>query len=383
MPPHSPLRHLLSSRELIHPEAELAEFAHLHLHTEYSLLDGMGRTAEYAARAKDLGIEHIAVTDHGVMYGAMEWYRTATAAGLHPIIGVEAYLAEGNARAKERKSYHLLLLAENETGYRNLLTLSTKAQLEGYYYRPRIDLEMLAEHGKGLIATSACLGGPVANNFLHGKPDLARDYASKLSDIFGPERFFIELQDHGLADQVRVNGDLIALARELRLPLVATNDVHYCQQEDAPAQDILVCIQTNTTLNDPKRLKSESDQLFLKGPEEMARVFQDVPEAISNTITIAEMCSLDLGFRGYHLPEFPVPPGFVADTYLESLCREGAQRRYGHVSGDVAARLSYEREVIKSVASGISFFLVWDFLRLAGRRGSWWVRDGVRPRAAS
>src|SRR5215204_6580481 len=208
-------------------EAELAEFAHLHLHTEYSLLDGMGRTAEYAARAKDLGIEHIAVTDHGVMYGAMEWYRTATAAGLHPIIGVEAYLAESSARAKERKSYHLLLLAENETGYRNLLKLSTMAQLEGYYYRPRIDLEMLAEHGKGLIATSACLGGPVANNFLHGRPEMARDYAVKLKEIFGKDRFFIEIQDHGIKGQIQTNRELIPLAKEMGLSLVATNDVHY------------------------------------------------------------------------------------------------------------------------------------------------------------
>jgi DNA polymerase-3 subunit alpha len=347
----------------------LAEFAHLHLHTEYSLLDGMGRTAEYATRAKDLGIHHIAVTDHGVMYGAMEWYRTATAAGLHPIIGVEAYLAEGSAKAKERKSYHLLLLAENETGYRNLLKLSTLAQLEGYYYRPRIDLDMLAEYGTGLVATSACLGGPVANNYLHGRPEIARDYAGKLADIFGPGRFFIELQDHGLADQVRVNGDLIALARAQGLPLVATNDVHYCQQEDAPAQDILVCIQTNTTLNDPKRLKSESDQLFLKSPEEMARVFKDVPESISNTIRIAEMCSLDLGFRGYHLPEFPIPAGFTPDAYLDSLCREGVQRRYGHVSGEVAARLDYELGVIKNMGFANYFLVVWDFIRFAREQG--------------
>src|SRR5918997_921564 len=350
-------------------EAELAEFAHLHLHTEYSLLDGMGRTAEYAARAKDLGIHHIAITDHGVMYGAMEWYRTATKAGLHPIIGVEAYLAEGRARARERKSYHLLLLAENETGYRNLLKLSTLAQLEGYYYRPRIDLEMLGEYGRGLIATSACLGGPVANNFLHGRPEAARDYAGKLADIFGPDRFFIELQDHGLPDQIRVNADLVALARTLELPLVATNDVHYCQQEDAPAQEILVCIQTNTTLNDPKRLKSESDQLFLKSPEEMARVFQDVPEAVSNTITIAEMCLLDLGFRGYHLPEFPIPPGYTPDTYLESLCREGVQQRYGHVSGEVAARLAFELDVIKSMGFANYFLVVWDFIRFAREQG--------------
>jgi DNA polymerase-3 subunit alpha len=347
----------------------LAEFAHLHLHTEYSLLDGMGRSKEYASRAKDLGIQHIAVTDHGVMYGAMEWYRTATEAGIHPIVGVEAYLAEGIARARERKSYHLLLLAENETGYRNLLKLSTLAQLEGYYYRPRIDLEMLSEHGAGLIGTSACLGGPVANNFLHGRPDAAREYAGKLAEILGPERFFIELQDHGIAEQAQVNGDLIALARSLDLPLVATNDVHYCRQEDAPAQDLLVCIQTNTTLNDPKRLKSESDQLFLKSPEEMARVFADVPEAIANTIRIAEMCKLDLDFRGYHLPEFPVPESHNPDSYLEALCREGAQRRYGHVSGDVEARLMYELDVIRGMGFANYFLVVWDFIRFARERG--------------
>src|SRR5919107_452911 len=329
----------------------------------------MGRTAEYASRAKDLGIHHIAVTDHGVMYGAMEWYKTATAAGIHPIIGVEAYLAEGSARARERKSYHLLLLAENETGYRNLLKLSTLAQLEGYYYRPRMDLEMLAEYGDGIIATSACLGGPVANNFLHDRPEVARDYAGKLAEIFGSGRFFIELQDHGLPDQVRVNGDLIALARAQGLPLVATNDVHYCQQEDAPAQDILVCIQTNTTLNDPKRLKSESDQLFLKSPQEMTRIFHEVPEAISNTIRIAEMCSLDLGFRGYHLPEFPIPAGFTPDAYLESLCREGVQQRYGHVSGEVAPRLAYELDVIQSMGFANYFLVVWDFIRFAREQG--------------
>lgn len=347
----------------------MAEFAHLHLHTEYSLLDGMGRTKEYAKRALDLGIKHIAVTDHGVMYGAMEWYRTAKAAGIHPIVGVEAYLAEGKASAKERKSYHLLLLAENESGYRNLLKLSTLAQLEGYYYRPRIDLDMLGTHSAGLIATSACLGGPVANNFLHGRPDVARDYAGKLAEIFGPERFFIELQDHGIADQIKVNGDLIPLARSLKLPLVATNDVHYCNQEDASAQDLLVCIQTNTTLSDTKRLKSESDELYLKSPEEMARRFDSIPEAISNTIRIAEMCSLDLDFRGYHLPEFPLPDGFDPDSYLEHLCRQGAERRYGHVSGAVETRLMYELDVIKGMKFANYFLVVWDFIRFAREQG--------------
>ncbi len=347
----------------------MAEFAHLHLHTEFSLLDGMGRSKEYASRAGELGLKHVAVTDHGVMYGAMEWYRTATAAGLHPIVGIEAYLAEGSARARERKSYHLLLLAENEIGYRNLLKLSTRAQLEGYYYRPRMDLEMLAEHGEGIIATSACLGGPVANNVLHGRPELARDYAGKLAEIFGPDRFFIELQDHGIDDQIRVNGDLIALARSLDLPLVATNDVHYCLQEDAPAQDLLVCIQTNTTLTDPKRMRSESDQLFLKGPDEMARLFRDVPEAITNTIRIAEMCALDLDFRGYHLPAFPVPDGFDPTTYLESLCQAGALKRYGHVSGEVATRLAYELDVIKGMGFDNYFLVVWDFIRFAREQG--------------
>jgi DNA polymerase-3 subunit alpha len=347
----------------------LAEFAHLHLHTEYSLLDGMGRSKEYASRALELGIEHVAVTDHGVMYGAMEWYRTAKTAGIHPIVGVEAYLAEGSARAKERKSYHLLILAENEIGYRNLLKLSTLAQLEGYYYRPRMDLEMLARHRDGLIVTSACLGGPVANNFLHDRPELAREYAGKLAEIFGPERFFIELQDHGIADQIRVNGDLIALARSLGMPLVATNDVHYCRQEDASGQELLVCIQTNTTLDDPKRLKSESDQLYLKSPEEMARQFRDVPEALANTIRIAEMCNLDLDFRGYHLPEFPIPAGHTPDSYLESLCRAGVERRYGHVSGEVANRLAYELDVIKGMGFANYFLVVWDFIRFAREQG--------------
>jgi DNA polymerase-3 subunit alpha len=329
----------------------------------------MGRTAEYATRARELGIDHVAITDHGVMYGAMEWYRAAQKTGLHPIIGVEAYLAEGSARAKERKSYHLLLLAENEQGYRNLLRLSTLAQLEGYYYRPRVDLEMLGAHHAGIVATSACLGGPVANNFLHHRPEAGREYAGKLAEIFGKDRFYIELQDHGIEDQIRVNGDLIGLARSLDLPLVATNDVHYCKQEDAPAQDLLVCVQTNSTLNDPKRLKSESNQLFLKSPEEMAGLFRDVPEAISNTIRIAEMCSLDLEFRGYHLPQFPVPAGETADRYLETLCRAGAERKYGHVSGPVAERLAYEIGIIREMGFADYFLVVWDFVRFARENG--------------
>ncbi|MDQ3045274.1 MAG: PHP domain-containing protein, partial [Chloroflexota bacterium] len=274
----------------------LPEFAHLHLHTEYSLLDGMGRVDDYVREAQLRNLRHLAVTDHGVMYAAMQWYRAATAAGLHPIVGMEAYLAEGSASARERKSYHLLLLAENNTGYRNLLSLATRASLEGFYYRPRVDLEMLAEHHEGIIATSACLSGPVATHFLQERPELARKYAGELANIFGRDRFFIELQDHGLEEQKRVNPKLVALARELDLPLVATNDVHYCDRDDAAAQEVLVCVQTNTTLSDPKRLKMESDQFYLKSPEEMYRVFGELPETLTNTIRIAEMCDLKLDF---------------------------------------------------------------------------------------
>lgn len=347
----------------------MAEFAHLHLHTEYSLLDGMGRTSEYVARAKESGIQHLAITDHGVMYGAMEFYKQLSKAGLHPIVGIEAYLAEGSAAARERKSYHLLLLAENETGYRNLLRLSSRAMLEGYYYRPRIDLDMLAQHSAGIIGTSACLGGPVANNFLHGQPEKARDYAGKLAEILGPDRFFIEIQDHGIREQIETNRELIPLARSLNLPIVGTNDVHYCNRDDASAQELLVCVQTNTTIHDEKRMRSESDQLYLKSPAEMARVFGEVPEALSNTIRIAEMCSLDLGFKGYHLPEFPVEAGVSADQYLEDLCREGVRRKYGTDEGVVGERLAYELGVIRSMGFTNYFLVVWDFVRFAREQG--------------
>ncbi|HEV2107978.1 MAG TPA: DNA polymerase III subunit alpha, partial [Thermomicrobiales bacterium] len=347
----------------------MSEFAHLHLHTEFSLLDGMGRIHEYIARAKATGLHHLAVTDHGVMYGAMDWYTEASKAGLHPIIGMEAYLSESPVAQRERKSYHLLLLAENEDGYRNLLKLATRSNLEGFYYRPRIDLEMLAEHSEGLIGTSACLGGPVANNFLHDRPERAREYAGKLSEIFAPGRFFIEIQDHGLKEQISTNRQLIPLARELNLPLVATNDVHYCEQAHAPGQELLVCVQTNTTLSDPKRLRTESDQLYLKDAAAMARVFGEVPEALSNTIRIAEMCDLKLEFSGYHMPHFDVPGGKSPDAYLEELCREGAIRKYGHVEGVVADRLAYELGVIRDMGFTNYFLVVWDFVRFARESG--------------
>lgn len=345
------------------------EFAHLHLHTEFSLLDGMGTIGQYVARAQELGMKHMAVTDHGVMYAAMDWYNEGVKAGIHPIIGMEAYLSEKPIGKRERKSYHLLLLAENDTGYRNLLKLASIAALEGFYYRPRIDMEILQQYSQGIIATSACLGGPVANNFLHGNPDLARTYAGQLAEIFGPERFFIEIQDHGLKEQIQVNKDLIPLARSLNLPLVATNDVHYCGEHDSAAQDVLVCVQTNTTIHDPKRLKTESNQLYLKSPREMALLFGDVPEALTNTVRIAEMCNVDLSFKGYQLPDFEVPEGFTQSTYLRHLCEQGALQRYGTLDGEVGERLNYELSVIESMGFTSYFLITWDFVNFAKTNG--------------
>jgi DNA polymerase-3 subunit alpha len=303
------------------------------------------------------------------MYAAMDWFRDLTKAGLHPIIGMEGYLAEGSMKARERKNYHLLLLAENETGHRNLMKLASTASLEGFYYRPRIDLELLQQHHEGIIATSACLGGPVANNFLSGNPERALDYAGKLAEIFGPERFYIEIQDHGIPEQQQVNRELIPLAKKLNLPLVATNDVHYVFEDDASAQDVLVCVQTNTTIHDTKRLKQHTDQMYLKSPEEMERLFSDHPESLSNTIRIAEMCNVDLSFKGFHLPEYDVPEGYTSQTYLEHLCKVGAQQKYGSAEGKVGERLEYELGIINRMGFTDYFLITWDFVNFAKQNG--------------
>lgn len=343
----------------------MSEFAHLHLHTEFSLLDGMGRMKDYITGAQQMGMQHMAVTDHGVMYGSMEWYKTASEAGMHPILGMEAYLSEGPAGESNRKMYHLLLLAENEKGYRNLIRLASEAALKGFYYKPRVDLDMLNSFGDGIIATSACLGGPVANNFLHHQPDKAFEYASTLSEIFGKDRFFIELQDHGLPEQHMTNRAMIEMARKMDLPLVATNDVHYCYQHDAPAQEILICVGTSTTMNDPKRLKQDTDQFYLKSPDEMARLFPDHPDALQNTIRIAEMCNVNLEFGGYQLPDFETPNGMQSEQYLRELCVEGVMRKYGTMDGEIGERLDYELGVIANMGFTNYFLIVWDFVKFA------------------
>jgi DNA polymerase-3 subunit alpha len=340
----------------------------------------MGRIPEYIEQAQKSGIQHLAVTDHGVMYAAYDFHKQLSSAGLHPIVGMEAYFAEGKAgppppdasdaeRKARRKAYHLLLLAENETGYRNLMKLASNASLNGFYYRPRIDIEMLQRHKDGVIATSACLGGPLSNNLLYERPDTARDYAVKLAEIFGRERFFVEIQDHGLKEQLQVNKDLISLAKSFDLPMVITNDVHYCNQADSPAQELLVCIQTNTTLSDPKRLKPETDELYLKSPQEMWDRFAELPEALNNTLRIAEMCQLDLSPKGFQLPEFDVPAGYTNHEYLEHLVRKGAAERYDAGDGDVESRVAYELRIIGDMKLTNYFLVVWDFVRFAKENG--------------
>ena len=359
----------------------MSSFAHLHLHTEYSLLDGLGRIDDYMAKARQHGMEHVAITDHGVMYGVLDWYKAARANELHPLIGVEAYLTTGRMTDRDkRSSYHLLLLAENDQGYRNLLKLSSKASIEGFYYRPRIDLELLNELREGLICTSACLGGPVANNYLEENEAEGERLAGVLRDIFGPDRFYLEIQDHGMLEQQQVNRKLIELSRRTDIPLVASNDVHYVNREDAAIQDLLVCIQTNTTIDDPKRMKMESDQLYFKTPEEMAAVFGDVPGALENTVRIAERCSVNLDFNRLLLPDPGIPEGVTPQEHLSTLCWQGLRERYPEITDEVSKRLEYELWVIDQTGFASYMLIVRDFANFARGRS---IPFGVRGSAAA
>lgn len=359
----------------------MTDFAHLHLHTEYSMLDGLGRINDYMERAVELGMQHVAITDHGVMYGVLDWYKAARAHNLNPIIGVEAYLAKKTvADRTDRSPYHLVLLAENERGYRNLLKLSSRASIEGFYYRPRIDLDMLNEHSEGLICTSACLQGPLAANFNAGDPEEAARMASQLQEIFGPDRFYVEIQDHGIPEQQKVIPELVSFAKQHDLPIVAANDVHYLNADDAAVQELLVCIQTNRTLNDPNRLKMSTDQLYFKSGEEMECLFGEVPGALSNTIRIAERCSFDLDFGRLHLPEPEIPDGLSAQEYLAKLCWEGLTWRYGEPSEEIRKRLEYELYVIEQTGFPSYMLIVRDFALFARERG---IPFGVRGSAAA
>ncbi len=357
-------------------------FAHLHVHTEYSLLDGFSKIEPLVERVKEMGMPAVAITDHGTMYGVIEFYRTAKAAGIKPIIGMEAYMAARGMRDRDpkldKKSYHLLLLAENETGYRNLLKLASLAQLEGFYYYPRIDKETLAAHSEGLICTTGCMSAEIPRALLREDPEEAVRRMDWYYEVFGPERFFVELQHHNIAEIVDLNRQLVELGARYSARFVATNDVHYINPDDARLQDILLALQTGSVLSDPKRMRMTDPSYYLRSPQEMADLFREVPEALSNTLLIAERCNLSLDFKGYHLPNFPVPEGYTAQSYLRALCEEGARRRYGKRadSPEVRERLEYELKIIHEMGFDTYFLIVWDLCRHAREEGIWYNARG-------
>jgi len=366
-------------------------FTHLHLHTEYSLLDGLSRIPALMDRAQELGQEAVGLTDHGVLYGAVQFYKEAKARGIKPIIGVEAYIARGSRHSKEandpstglrtgKQPHHMTLLAKNETGYRNLLAALTKAHLEGYYYRPRMDREVLEEHHEGIIALSGCNSGEIARLLEEDRFQDAVAAARWYKDVFGD--FYIELQEHGIEAGMELNRKLVELARETGLPLVATNDVHYVNREDAPFQDILLCIGTNSSVLDEKRLRmaGESDSYYLKPEEEMRARFPELPEACDNTWRIAEMCDLSLEFGRLHLPKAEVPPGLTAEEHLAALCREGLGRLYEPGAEDPRVRLEYELDVVRQTGFADYILVVNDFAQHARKLG---IRMAIRGSAAA
>ncbi|WP_313131452.1 DNA polymerase III subunit alpha [Anaerocolumna sp.] len=346
------------------------KFAHLHLHTEYSLLDGSGKIKEMVARAKELGMDSIAITDHGVMYGVIDFYRACLSEGIRPIIGCEVYVAPNSRYDREGSSSedrynHLVLLAENNTGYSNLMKIVSTGFIEGFYYKPRVDYEILSRYREGIIALSACLGGEVASNLRRGFYEEGKKAALRLRDIFGENNFFLELQDHGLPEQKQVNQALLRMHSETGIPLVATNDVHYTLESDAQAHDILLCIQTQKKVSDENRMRYEGGQYFLKSPEEMEAIFPYAKEALENTQMIAERCHVEIEFGEYKLPKYDVPAGFTALEYLKKLCEEGLIKRYGNPPVELKERLEYEIETIRGMGFVDYFLIVWDFIKYA------------------
>ncbi len=356
-------------------------FTHLHVHSEFSLLDGMCRIDKLVARAKALGMESLALTDHGVMYGAIDFYVKAKEAGLRPIIGCEVYIAPEsrlNRVPGEKNNYHLVLLVKNQTGYRNLLQLVTRAHLEGFYYKPRIDKGLLKEYSSGLVALSSCLAGEIPQLITSGRLDEARKAALWYKEVFGD--FYLEIQRHPIPELERVNSELITMSKELGIPLVASNDVHYINREDAATHDLLLCVGTNTTIKDEKRIKMAGDFFYLRSPEEMAEQYRDLPEALENTQRIARMCDLKLEFGRLHLPEIELPAGKTPDDYLRELCYEGLPRFYPNPSAEITQRLEYELSVIKQTQFANYILVVWDIITFTKKQG---ILFGVRGSAAS
>ena len=346
-------------------------FTHLHVHTEYSLLDGSSKIGELVGRAKELGMDSLAITDHGVMYGVIDFYRAAKAAGINPVIGCEVYVAPGSrfdresGGENESRYHHLVLLAENNTGYANLMKIVSRGFTEGYYYKPRVDYEVLRTYHEGIIALSACLAGIVPTFLRRGLYDEAKAAALELQDIFGEGNFFLELQDHGIPDQKTVNQGLMRLNQELHIDLAATNDVHYIYESDVEAHDILLCIQTGKKVSDENRMRYEGGQFYLKSAEEMAELFPYAMEAVENTHKIAERCHVEIEFGKYKLPHFDVPQGYTPESYLRELCMAGLGKRYETVTAELKERLDYELDTISSMGFVDYFLIVWDFIKYA------------------
>jgi len=357
-------------------------FVHLHVHSSYSILDGFGKPADLVARVKQLGMPAVALTDHGTMFGTIDFYQAAIAAGIKPIIGLETYLAPRGMTDREvsrdAKPYHLVLLAENMQGYHNLLQIATASQLEGFYYHPRIDKPYLSRHAEGLIASSACLSGEISRALLANDRERAEQALTWYLDVFGREHFYLELQQHNLPELAVVNRGMVELAQKYNVGLIATNDVHYIRQEDAEIQDILLAVQTGKLLTDKNRMTMADDSYYLRSPEEMRALFSEVPEAITNTLAIAERCEVDLQRKEYHLPKFELPDGLQPGTYLRELCQRGLEERMGEPaqSPEVQQRLDYELGVIHSMGFDEYFLIVWDLCRFAREKNIWYNARG-------
>ncbi len=348
-------------------------FVHLHVHTEYSLLDGACRIGGMMDRVKELGQEAIAITDHGVMYGCIDFYKAAKAAGVKPIIGCEVYVArrrmDDRVHGIDNDPYHLVLLCENRKGYENLCLLVSEAFMHGFYSKPRVDLELLEKHHEGLIALSACLAGAIPQYLMEEDYAAARDYALRMRELFGEGNFYLELQDHGIPEQMPVNQGVQRIARETGIPLVVTNDAHYLRREDAKMQDVLLCIQTGKTVDDENRMKFQTDEFYLKSEEELRQLFPGCDEAFENTVRIAQRCNVEFVFNQYHLPSFPVPSGFTNEQYFRKLCYEGFEERYAAPPESYLERLEYEIDVISRMGYVNYYLIVWDFIRYAKEQG--------------
>ena len=346
------------------------EFTHLHVHTEYSLLDGSNKIKEYVARVKELGMDSAAITDHGVMYGVIDFYRAAKEAGIKPILGCEIYVAPGSRFDREPggsgddRYYHMVLLAENQQGYQNLMKIVSIGFVEGFYYKPRVDVETLERYHEGIIALSACLAGEIPRYLQRGMYEEAKKSAEKYRDIFGEDNFFLELQDHGIPEQKLVNQQLMRLSQETGIQL-CTNDIHYTYAEDQTSHDILLCIQTNKKVDDEDRMRYEGGQYYVKSPQEMEELFPYAPQALKNTHKIARRCNVEIEFGVTKLPKYDVPEGYTSWEYLNKLCHEGLDERYHPVTDQLRQRLDFELETIRTMGYVDYFLIVWDFIKYA------------------